>query len=166
LGAGEGRRIYEECIEHAAARSRPAEWTVEALQDERFGQSQIIRPRLGQRSFRLAVLDAYGNACSVTGEHSLPVLDAAHIRPYALGGGHELPNGLPFRRDLHRLFDLGYVTVRPDRRFIVSPRLREDFANGHSYYPLDGKPVADPRDNQARPSPGLLEWHYEEVFKR
>ena len=42
---------------------------------------------------------------------------------------HEIPNGVPLRRDLHRLFDLGYVTIRPDLRVAVSRRLRDEYAN-------------------------------------
>ena len=40
------------------------------------------------------------------------MLEAAHIRPWKDGGRHEVPNGLPLRRDIHRLLDLGFVTVR------------------------------------------------------
>jgi putative restriction endonuclease len=100
----------------------------------------------------------------VTHEHSLPVLEAAHIRPWAAGGVHEIPNGLPLRRDLHRLFDLGYVTIRPDLRFAVSRRLREDYANGRSYYELDGRVIAPPDDPAARPNLELLAWHEAEVY--
>jgi putative restriction endonuclease len=40
-----------------------------------------VQPRLGQGAFRLLVTDAYQRRCAVTGERTLPVLDAAHIRP-------------------------------------------------------------------------------------
>lgn len=123
-------------------------------------------PRLGQASFRLAVLDAYHGACAVTREHSLPVLDAAHIRPWADGGRHELPNGLPLRSDLHRLFDLGFVTVRPNGRFAVSPRLREDYSNGRVYYDLHDQAIATPTDTASAPDPAVLEWHNDTVFLR
>src|SRR6185369_266324 len=59
-----------------------------------------------------------------------PVLDAAHIRPVGPGGQHRLDNGLLLRTDVNRLFDAGYVTVNPDGRFLVSPRLKDDFDNG------------------------------------
>ena len=41
----------------------------------------------------------------------MPALEAAHIRPYGDGGEHEARNGLLLRRDIHSLFDAGYVTV-------------------------------------------------------
>ena len=82
----------------------------------------------------------------MTTEHSLPVIEAAHILHWAAGGAHEVPNGLPLRRDLHRLFDLGYVTVRPDLRFQVSSELRDDYANGRVYYELAGRHIQLPAD--------------------
>jgi len=74
----------------------------------------------------IAVTSAYG-ACAVSGEHSLPALEAAHVRPYADGGERALSNGLLLRADIHRLYDAGYVTVTPDYRFRVSHDLADDF---------------------------------------
>jgi putative restriction endonuclease len=165
LSRGEGLLLWQACLERAASRAEAGAWTTEALERERVGEPQIVYPRLGQASFRLAVLDAYGGACAVTGEHSLPVLEAAHIRPWAAGGAHELPNGVPLRRDLHRLFDLGYVTIRPDLSFAVSRRLRDDYANGRTYYELAGRPIQVPTDAAAQPDRDLLAWHESEVFR-
>lgn len=165
LASGEGARVWRECLERAAARQAPIEWVTDALDRQRRGRPVLIEPRLGQASFRLAVLDAYGQKCAVTTEHSLPVIDAAHIRPWAAGGAHEVPNGIPLRRDLHRLFDLGYVTIRPDLTFSVSRRLRDEYANGRVYYELDGRRVLVPSAAPARPDPGLLAWHEAEVFR-
>ena len=100
----------------------------------------------------------------MTTEHSLPVIDAAHIRPWAAGGAHSIPNGIPLRRDLHRLFDLGYVTIRPNMRFAVSRKLRDDYANGRAYYELDGRTLQPPENDQLRPDSELLSWHEAEVF--
>jgi putative restriction endonuclease len=86
------------------------------------------------------------------------------IRPWSSGGTHDLANGLPLRCDLHRLFDLGYVSATPDGEFLVSPRLREEFDNGHTYYALAGRRLIDPADPSARPASGLLNWHSEAVF--
>ncbi|MBF4509314.1 MAG: HNH endonuclease [Aeromicrobium sp.] len=58
----------------------------------------------------------------------------AHIMPYADGGTHDVTNGLLLRSDIHRLFDLGYVTVTPEYRFKVSDTLAEDSHNGRTYY--------------------------------
>ena len=163
LTAGEGRRLWRSCLERAG--SHRIDWVGEALERERHGAPQLVQPRLGQGSFRIAVIAAYGGACAVTNEHSLPVVEAAHIKPWSVGGEHAVPNGLPLRRDLHRLFDLGYMTIRPDHRLRVSPRLREEYANGRTYYELENREIYLPADPVARPDPALLEWHGDEVFK-
>jgi putative restriction endonuclease len=165
LARGEGQRLWRACLERAVARRAAAVWTLDALDGQRTGRPVTIHPRLGQASFRLAVLDAYGRQCAVTTEHSLPVIEAAHIRPWKSGGVHEIPNGIPLRRDLHRLFDLGYVTIRPDLRFAVSRRLRDEYANGRVYYKLDGQLIRVPDDPAAQPNRELLAWHEAEVFR-
>ena len=97
--------------------------------------------------------------------HSLPALEAAHIRPYTQDGPHDIPNGLLLRADLHRLFDQGYMTVTPDLRVRVGRRLREDYENGKTYYPLDNSPLIVPRSNVDQPSREYLAWHNEHVFR-
>jgi putative restriction endonuclease len=144
--------MWSECLERAVARTDiEAEWALDALDAKRAGKPVLITPRLGQSSFRLAVLDAYGQQCAVTTEHSLPVIDAAHIRPWAVGGTHSIPNGVPLRRDLQRLLDLGYVTIRPNLQFAVSRRLRDDYANGRVYYELNGRKIRLPESDAVRP---------------
>ncbi|PYM08780.1 MAG: restriction endonuclease, partial [Candidatus Rokuibacteriota bacterium] len=77
----------------------------------------------------------------------------------------EVPNGLLLRSDIHKLFDKGYVGVTPDHRFVVSKRLRDDFANGRSYYPLHGRVIRLPERLEERPSTRWLEWHMETTFR-
>jgi putative restriction endonuclease len=69
------------------------------------------------------------------------------------------------RSDLHRLFDLGYVTVMPDLHLEVSSRLRSDFENGRTYYPLHGTEVIVPASAALRPDAALLGWHAEHVHR-
>lgn len=112
--------------------------STESLQP-RYGEPVLVSPRLGQGIFRVSVLDAYNRACAVTGEHLLPVLEAAHIMPYSQGGTRDVTNGLLLRSDIHRRFDSGYVTVSPDYRFQISDALAEDFHNGRTYYAERGR---------------------------
>lgn len=161
LADGEGRRIWDECTTRASA---PPTWTAEDVERDRYGSPVSVRSRLGQRSFRFAVLAAYNRACAVTTEHALPVLDTAHIRPYGRGGEHAVSNGLPLRKDLHRLFDLGYLTIKPDLTVAVSRRLRDEYANGRTYYELSGRRIELPRSAEHEPTREGLEWHGDEVF--
>ena len=132
----------------------------------RFGEPQLIRPRLGQGAFRVLVTDTYQRRCAVTQERTLPALEAAHIRPFRDGGEHEARNGLLLRRDIHSLFDTGYVTVTPDLDFEVSVRIKEEFENGKHYYALHGKRILTPQDAARRPDPDALRWHNENCFRK
>jgi len=130
----------------------------------RFGAPQLIRPRLGQGAFRVVVTDSYERRCAVTRERTLPALEAAHIQPYAEGGSHEASNGLLLRRDIHSLFDAGYVTVTPELRFEVSGRIKEEFENGRHYYALHGQEIGTPIDVRLKPDRFALSWHNEHCF--
>jgi len=43
-----------------------------------------------------------------------PLLDAAHINPYANGGEYEVCNGIILRTDIHTLFDEDLLVISPD----------------------------------------------------
>jgi putative restriction endonuclease len=106
---GEGAALWEAV--RAAMSSKPVGKenmrSYSEIGGERFGAEYLTRTRLGQGAFRVLVTDAYERRCAVTGEKTLPVLEAAHIKPYALEGPHQVQNGLLLRSDLHKLFDLG-----------------------------------------------------------
>lgn len=139
---------------------QPVLWRETEDRPERYGPPQLIRPRYGQKSFRSLTLINYNNRCAVTKERTLPVLEAAHIKPYSQGGSHDLSNGILFRSDIHRLFDGGYVTVTPNLKFEVSQKIREDYLNGKDYYALHGKDIFEPTEkNRIPPDTSLLEWH-------
>ncbi|MCG8694784.1 MAG: HNH endonuclease [Minwuiales bacterium] len=130
----------------------------------RYGSPTLIAPRLGQSSFRIAVIDAYARRCAVTGERVLPALEAAHIRPYAAGGGHRVTNGILMRRDIHSLFDTGYVTVTTDFHVEVSRRIGEDFNNGREYLRMHGGRILLPGRTESQPERAELAWHNDNVF--
>jgi putative restriction endonuclease len=136
-----------------------------AEQQARYGEPVLVRPRLGQGAFRVVVTDSYQRRCAVSGERTLPALDAAHIRPFADGGLHEASNGILLRRDIHSLFDSGYVTISPDMKFEVSRRIKEEFENGRHYYALHGQTIADPTNPRSRPQRSALIWHNENLFR-
>lgn len=168
LTAGEGRRIWEQCAERAGSSRSNAHPLpqVAGPTAPRYGSPQWVLPRLGQGTFRVSVTDAYGRACAATGEHSLPALEAAHIRSYVKEGPHEVRNGILLRADLHRLFDKGYITVTPDLKLEVSARLKTDYSNGRSYYPLNGQRVHAPVVERDQPAREFLSWHNQNVYLR
>lgn len=123
--------------------------------------------REGQGTFRARLLDAYQGRCAITGEHTEPVLDAAHIQPYLGPRSNHVQNGLLLTKEFHALFDRGYVTVTPDYVVRVSQSLRAEWKNGHRYYPFDGKQLLEiPTRAGNRPSAAALAWHEKHVFRR
>jgi putative restriction endonuclease len=153
----EGLRLWERVTEAA-----PSAGVAEP--ERRYGEPTLIIPRLGQGAFRIAVTDAYGRACAVSGGKVLPALDAAHIRPYSLGGPHEVSNGILLRRDIHSVFDAGYVTIDESLRFVVSDRVRSDFNNGEEYRRLHGQQLNRPSMTLNQPDREALRWHNTEKF--
>jgi len=133
--------------------------------ENRYGKEQIIRPRIGQGAFKVLITDAYHRRCAITGEKTLPVLEAAHIRPYCLEGPHAINNGLLLRSDIHTLFDRGYITVDKNLSVNVSKRIKEDFGNGKEYYIHHGsKLIILPERKEQIPNVQYLEWHNENVY--
>lgn len=144
----------------------PAHTATEPIAENRFGKPTLVKPRLGQGAFRVVVTDAYRRRCALTGESTLPVLDAAHILPFAECGPNDVSNGMLLRSDFHKLFDLGMVTVTPDYRVEVSPRIREDWFNGKAYYRLHGQKLANlPESAADRPDPSFLRWHNDNRYQ-
>jgi putative restriction endonuclease len=160
----EGKHLFDQVLQQIPLASAAGQ---DLLADAppRYGKPVLSLPRLGQGSFRVIVTDAYERRCSVTGERTLPALDAAHIRRYRDGGPHDPRNGLLLRTDLHRLFDKGYLTVTPDLRVEVSRRIKEEFENGRDYYALHGHQLRPPRFAEMSPDPKFLESHNENVFR-
>ena len=155
----DGRALWDAVAERMAVAASSAP------ERARLGAPHLVQARLGQGAFRLAVTAGYERRCAVSGERTLPILDAAHIRAFGEGGEHEPSNGLLLRTDIHRLFDLGYVTVDANRRFAVSHRLKADFDNGRHYYDLHGTSLRAPVPHFPQPSAGALAWHRENRFR-
>lgn len=147
-------------------RLKPSPSLDKQIEAPRFGDEYLTRARLGQGAFRVLVTEAYERRCAITGERTLPVLEAAHIKPYAQSGPHVISNGLLLRSDLHILFDDGYVTVNEDLEIEVSRNIKERFENGKEYYRYQGRPLLSlPHDSEHRPSEEFLKWHRTKVFQ-
>jgi len=131
----------------------------------RYGEPLLILPRLGQGAFRILVTDVYQRRCAITKERTLPALDAAHIRPFSENGPNETRNGILLRRDLHALFDQGYITITPSYNVEISKRIKEEFENGRDYYRYHGERINLPIYSKDYPSLDFLRWHNSEIYK-
>jgi HNH endonuclease len=130
----------------------------------RYGAPTLIKPRLGQGAFRVAVTEAYGRQCAISEGKVLPALDAAHIKPYGEGGLHTESNGILMRKDIHSVFDAGYATIDEKYRFSVSKKIKDIFNNGEEYLRLHGKVLRLPKQRSDWPDPTFLRWHNENCY--
>lgn len=154
----EGRQLFEDIQQRITLKPVPN-------LGHRYGEPQIIAPRLGQGGFRVIVTEAYHRRCAITGEKTLPVLNASHIKPYSKEGPHLPSNGLLLRQDIHTLFDRGYITINEKNIIEVSRRIKEDYGNGKEYYAYHGSVLRSiPDQIEERPSREFLLWHNENVY--
>ena len=139
--------------------------SVQAEGTTHYGTEFLTKARLGQGAFRIMVTDAYTRRCAITGERTLPALEAAHIKPFSKSGPNVTSNGLLLRSDLHKLFDSGYLAITPDLSVEVSRKIKEEYENGRAYYALHGqKLVVVPGSSGDRPSAKFLEWHNSNIY--
>lgn len=79
---------------------------------------RIVKQRVGQDTFRQALLDYWGGACAVTGVDQPAVLRASHAKPWAVCEDDKerlnVFNGLLLTANLDALFDRGLITFDGD----------------------------------------------------
>lgn len=137
----------------------------EQVAEPRYGSAYLAHARLGQGSFRVLVTEAYRRRCAITGERTLPVLQASHIKPFSKKGPNSVVNGVCLRSDIHILFDTGYMTITPNYRVEVSKRIREEYENGRDYYALHGKQLSVIPDNKwEQPARSFIDWHNQNIY--
>jgi putative restriction endonuclease len=126
----------------------------------------VTKIRIGQGAFRVLVTDAYSRRCAISGEKTLPVLEAAHIKPYSISGVNLTKNGLLLRADMHKLFDSGYITITNGYVIEISRKIKEEFENGREYYKFHGQTLVSlPKNILDMPDKENLVWHNENVFR-
>lgn len=112
-----------------------------------------IERRQNQGEFRSALLAEYGSRCTITRTACKPVLEAAHIVPFAAGRpNRDHPaNGLLLRADIHTLFDRGLIAIDPDELLVwIAPAIEHT-----AYKRLAGKVIA------TTASKACLKTHYD-----
>ena len=86
----------------------------------------IIRARVNQGFFRAAVLAAYEGRCCITAIALPQLLSASHIVPWAIDVKNRTNprNGLCLNALHDRAFDSGLLTITPDFKIRLSPKLK------------------------------------------
>ena len=162
-----GKKLWEEIEKklekyhfYNVAAENKSQLILEDQQQPQYGKSILTKVRLGQGAFRVLVTGAYSKRCAISGERTLPVLEAAHIKQYAESGPHFISNSLLLRSDIHKLFDNYYLTISPEYKIEVSKRIKEEFENGKEYYKFHGKDLMIlPQRDMDKPKRDYIEWH-------
>ena len=127
--------------------------------------TRLVRQRLHQNAFRIRVLRAYRDTCSICRLHHPVLLDAAHI----LGDTHALgepvvSNGLALCKLHHAAFDSNILGIRPD----LVVELRSDVLREidgpmllHGLQGFEGRTLTVPRSELLRPNREFLAERYE-----
>jgi len=95
---------------------------------------RLVKQRVGQDTFRQALMDYWGGACAVTGIAIPEMLRASHLKPWAKCGCDEerldVFNGFLLTANLDALFDRGLISFLDTGLLICSSRIsRQDSKN-------------------------------------
>lgn len=145
----------QQAIELAEEAERVASVDFADMADSRSRVTAEIVRRRGQPAFRKALMDAYNEACAITGCKLPAVLEAAHVYPYKGDHTNDVSNGLLLRADIHTLFDLRLIAIEAASMVVrISPKLA-----GTEYQALDGLSLRQPVEKRQRVGAEAFEWH-------
>jgi hypothetical protein len=88
---------------------------------------RLVRQRVGQQTFRQAMLEYWGGACAVTGISQSDVLRASHAKPWAECDSDaerlDVFNGFLLSANLDALFDRFLITFSCTGNLLVAPAI-------------------------------------------
>jgi putative restriction endonuclease len=127
----------------------------------------LVRIRINQGFFRAAVLAAYGERCCITGLSIPALLTASHIVPWSVDTKNRTnpSNGLCLNALHDRAFDAGLLTVTPELKVRLSPRIGgKQSAESTREFLLryESASISPPR--HFSPNVDFLRYHNEKIF--
>jgi putative restriction endonuclease len=160
--AFESERLLQEMTGRAAVPLKESEIFPEGKTRE-----AVVRTRVNQGFFRSAVLAAYDCRCCITGLSIPQLLNASHIVPWVvdLKNRTNPRNGLCLNAVHDRAFDCGLLTVTPDFKVRISPKVRRrpaDVVNQELFWKYEDASIALPR--RFLPDTSFLKYHNDKVF--
>jgi len=123
---------------------------------------RIVKQRIGQDTFRQALLDYWGNACAVTGTAFPAILRASHAKPWADCATDaerlDVYNGFLLTANLDALFDRGFISFDDGGTLIVSAKLSSELQSELGLAaPMQLRWLSEPHR-------AYVHWHRECVF--
>lgn len=125
-------------------------------------RSATVQVRVNQARFRKAVLASYNATCCISGLQHEKLVIASHIVPWSQDSHNRLnpKNGLCLSALHDRAYDQGLITVMPDFKVRVSPRLKTSKTDNFitdSLLRFDQQAIQLPE--RFSPAPKFLESH-------
>lgn len=136
---------------------------------ERRYYSRLVKQRLHQALFRVNVLAAYRERCTMCSLRHVELLDAAHILSDSAGGLPVVPNGLALCKIHHAAFDHQIVGIRPDHVIEIREDVLDEIDGPmlrHGLQEMHGRTIELPRRAASRPSGEFLAQRYEDFRAR
>lgn len=88
----------------------------------------VVRQRVNQSFFRLAVLSAYNFCCCVSGVQNSSLLEACHIVNWSqdIKNRTNPKNGLCMNPFFHKAYDKHLISITPDLKIVISDELQQN----------------------------------------
>ena len=121
--------------------------------------------------FRREVVKLYNETCCISGlrvSATFPVtmVDACHIKPFAVSFDNTLPNGIALCPNLHRAFDRGLLSVSDNYEVIFSDAFTENAASAFRLRLMEKVALVLPKNPLHQPSLAAFAWHRQNVFQQ
>lgn len=128
----------------------------------------LVKVRVNQSFFRAVVLASYDFKCCITGISVTELLNASHIKPWALDHQNRVnpSNGLSLNAIHDRAFDRGLLTITTDFTVRLSASLKKNANDdGLKNFLLryEGQKIKLP--SRFMPDRTLIEYHNKHIFK-
>ena len=129
----------------------------------------VIKQRINQSFFRMAVLSSYNNRCCISGIGNKELLEACHIVDWSIDTANRTnpKNGLCMNPFFHKVYDKLLMAISPDLKIIISDELlqnTEDSKFKNYLKSINGEKITMP--NKFFPEREFLQDHYEKFKNR
>ena len=127
----------------------------------------MIKTRVNQSFFRSTVLSSYNLKCCITGLSITELLVASHIKPWSKDKDNRTNphNGLCLNPLHDKAFDMGFITVTPSYKILVS-KYSDDYSNETAvidfFNKYQNQSITLP--DRFPPSKDFLDYHFNEIF--
>jgi putative restriction endonuclease len=172
-------------VTYFASEIRPAILEQSKINFETYQYSQQLLTELKQKiqdwdtpeklqvrdqGFRKAIVQLYGHRCAMCGIRMITpdghtIVEAAHIKPWALSRDDLPTNGLALCRLCHWSFDEGLMSVGRNYEVMVSKKAMKDPNIPGPIMTFADRPIFRPPEQLYWPSQSNIAWHRKSVFK-